>query len=105
MIREAENLLERSELPKLGDFYRALVDAYPGPCHRKDCSINVLFGVGPVVFSRFCGSSLYCLRGFHVPLAKLLTQNLRAAGISGPNPQLRERVEYGFLALLRSSFE
>ena len=27
---EAEKLLERSELPKLTDFYRALVDAYPG---------------------------------------------------------------------------
>ena len=27
---EAENLLEKSELPKLADFYRALVDAYPG---------------------------------------------------------------------------
>ncbi|CAK8998606.1 unnamed protein product [Durusdinium trenchii] len=47
---EAEDLLERSDLPKLADFYRALVDAYPG---------------------------------FHVPLAKLLTQNLRAAGVSG----------------------
>ncbi|CAE7204159.1 HDA18 [Symbiodinium sp. CCMP2592] len=47
---EAETLLEKSQLPKLTDFYRALVDAYPG---------------------------------FHVPLAKLLTQNLRAAGVSG----------------------
>lgn len=27
---KAENLLEKSELPKLADFYRALVDAYPG---------------------------------------------------------------------------
>ncbi|CAE7457142.1 GA2OX2, partial [Symbiodinium pilosum] len=47
---EAETLLEKSQLPKLTDFYRALVDAYPG---------------------------------FHVPLAKLLTLNLRAAGVSG----------------------
>ncbi|CAE7197583.1 HDA18 [Symbiodinium sp. CCMP2456] len=47
---EAETLLEKSQLPKLTDFYRAVVDAYPG---------------------------------FHVPLAKLLTQNLRAAGVSG----------------------
>eukprot|EP00438_Fugacium_kawagutii_P005153 Skav207847 [mRNA] locus=scaffold3025:265740:267129:- [translate_table: standard] len=47
LAAKAENLLEKSELPKLADFYRALVDAYPG---------------------------------FHVPLAKLLTQNLRAAG-------------------------
>ncbi|CAE7569564.1 HDA18 [Symbiodinium natans] len=49
-LPEAETLLEKSGLPKLTDFYRALVDAYPG---------------------------------FHVPLAKLLTQNLRAAGVSG----------------------
>lgn len=31
---EAEKLLERSELPKLADFYRALVDAYPGVLSR-----------------------------------------------------------------------
>ena len=27
---KAETLLEKSQLPKLTDFYRALVDAYPG---------------------------------------------------------------------------
>lgn len=33
ILMEAENLLEKSELPKLADFYRALVDAYPGHEH------------------------------------------------------------------------
>ncbi|CAJ1358848.1 unnamed protein product [Effrenium voratum] len=54
---EAEDLLEKSDMPKLVDFYRALVDAYPG---------------------------------FHIPLAKLMVQNLRAAGVSGATSSSEE---------------
>ena len=38
---KAENLLEKSELPKLADFYRALVDAYPG---QRD-NFSAVFGL------------------------------------------------------------
>ena len=40
---EAEKLLERSELPKLADFYRALVDAYPGEEKNSFCSFRGSF--------------------------------------------------------------
>jgi len=51
-LLEAENLLEKSELPKLADFYRALVDAYPGHEHVYAISFNIyLMGACPTVAS------------------------------------------------------
>ena len=47
---KAENLLEKSELPKLADFYRALVDAYPGLARQLLCRIWFTFLIEPSAF-------------------------------------------------------
>ena len=43
--------------------------------------------------------STFDFEGFHVPLAKLLSQNLRAAGVSGLQPQGCNQVEISTIAL------